>query len=170
MEPRSGFTPHGTPESSLAVTTTTGSTESEVPQQQHNRALPAVPAIPAMPASRRERSDSSRQSSSSSASSSRRTTSTQLLRQAEQRKLLAALEVAQAKQALAVAAEADLLEKMSQRIEELEKALMKENRASLFARARSLLGRIFSRSNVELILSIVSLAVSCAVAAYVFFG
>lgn len=59
---------------------------------------------------------------------------------------------------------------MSLRIEELEKVLLKERKVSFFVRVQSLLRRVFSRSNVELILSIVSLAVSCAVAAYVFLG
>ena len=120
MEPKSGFTPHGTPESSLAVTATSGSSESGAPQpQQPSRVMPAVPALPTR---QEERSDSSRHSSSSSTSSSRRTTSTDLLRRAEHRKLLAALEMAQAKQeaaaarhALAEAEETNLLEKMSHR-------------------------------------------------------
>jgi len=62
------------------------------------------------------------------------------------------------------------IEKMSRRIEELEKALLKKSKVSFFTMTRSFLGKIFSRNNVELILSIISLAVSCSVATYVFFG
>jgi hypothetical protein len=112
MEPKSGFTPHGTPESSLAVTTTSGSSELGVPQPQNP--IRAMPAVPALPAREREKSDRSRQSSSSSTSSNR-TTSTVLLRRAEHRRLLAALEIAQAKHALAEAEEEQLLETVTRK-------------------------------------------------------
>ena len=91
---KSGYTPYGTPESSLAVTHTSGSPESSNAQQSM-----ACPAVPALPASRvRERSDSSRHSPGRSSSD---TGSSVIRQEAKLRKLQAAVELARAKYKLA---------------------------------------------------------------------
>ena len=97
MEPKSGFTPYGTPESSLGVTATHSSDEYPTAQPRI-----ACPAVPAMPASREEKSDSSRRQRSERDSSSE-TGSSAVRREARMRKLQAAKELAEAKCAKAEA-------------------------------------------------------------------
>jgi hypothetical protein len=95
-EPKSGFTPYGTPESSLGVTATSSS--GGYPSTQPRMACPAVPAFPA---SRGEKSDSSGQQRAESSSSDAGSAAART--KARFRKLQAAKELAEANFALAEA-------------------------------------------------------------------
>jgi hypothetical protein len=95
-EPKSGFTPYGTPESSLGITVTNSSSDGYPTAD----ARMACPAVPALPTSREEKSDSSRQRRSPRSSSS----NTSAIRdEARLRKLQAVRELAEAKYAMALA-------------------------------------------------------------------
>ena len=111
-EPKTGFSPHGTPLSSLGVTTSSSS--EGVPVAQPKRALPAVPAVPTL----REQSGSpasSRKKSSERSCSDASTDNSALRRQIINQRLQAQVELAQAKLALAESQEEELLEQGSQR-------------------------------------------------------
>ena len=96
-EPKSGFTPYGTPESSLGITVTNSSSDG-YPSADVRIACPAVPALPT---SREERSDSSRRRRSPRSSSSNGSSSVR--HEARLRKLQAVRELAEAKHAMALA-------------------------------------------------------------------
>ena len=115
-EPRTGFSPHGTPMSSLNVTS---SSSEGVPVAQPKRALPAMPALRA----KRERSGSPPASSHSESSEHSGSTDTSVLRrqilsqrlEAQARIHQAAIALAQTELAMTELQEEELLEQGSKR-------------------------------------------------------
>ena len=110
QEPRTGYSPHGTPISSLGITTSSSS--EGVPVARPKRALHPVPA---MPAPRGQSGSPARSRGSASERSSSTDTSSELRRLVMNQRLEAQFKVAQIELAMAEAREEEVLEQCSRR-------------------------------------------------------
>ena len=128
--PKTGFSPHGTPESSLGVTASSSSDGVRRPMPK--RALPAAPALPM----RRERSPNrSRQRSEGSVSNaSGDTGSSESYARIRSKKLRARVELKRAELELAEAEEDEALERESKRSDDTRSRSSRGNESRLSAR------------------------------------